>query len=75
MKRTAVREENHKEGSGNAEITSGSSMVTAALNLIRNRQEHTINVKITFLMKKWENLAFDTLKNPHWEGLLIFLKN
>lgn len=41
-------EENHK----NAEITGGSSMVTAALNLRRNRQEHTINLKIAFHMEK-----------------------
>lgn len=52
MKRTAAMEENHKESNGNAELTSGSSMVTAALNLRRNRQEYTINLKITFHMGK-----------------------
>lgn len=52
MKRTAVIEENHKESNGNAEITGGSSTVTAALSLRKNRQEHAINLKITSHMKK-----------------------
>lgn len=51
MKRTAVMKENHKESNGNAEITRGSNMATDTLNL-RNGQEHTINLKIAFYIKK-----------------------
>lgn len=64
MKRTALMKENHKESNGNAEITRGSNMATDTLSL-RNGQEHTINLKIAFYIKKVQNLAFDTLKNPH----------
>lgn len=51
MKRTVIIEENHKETMIMQRIPVSFNMVTAALSLRRNRQEHTINFKIAFTMK------------------------